>query len=213
MVARADRPEAVRCTDTGEDKPRPYDRVHQRFVVHPSDARRLGRSLYPCQVRCRRRGDRRWPNPRLPIRRPPHPAPDAILAQDEYSLPASDGVPLPDGRAQQDPLTYSRDALRYRLRHVSDRVERQLCVPPTDPSHLPHPRRPEGAIGFPGCSREAAAGECPIARQTGFAATGFVLLAVCRRCQWGSCGHGRGHSTIEGMALRTGHLWWSTTRP
>ena len=52
----------------------------------------------------------------------PCPALDAILAQDEYSLPASDGVPLPDGRAQQDPLTYSRDALRYRLRHVSDRV-------------------------------------------------------------------------------------------
>lgn len=53
---------------------------------------------------------------------PPCPALDAILAQDEYSLPETDGLPLADGRVQQIPLNYSRDALRYRLRHLNDHV-------------------------------------------------------------------------------------------
>lgn len=56
----------------------------------------------------------------------PDPAPcaalDAILAQDEYTLPETDGLPLADGRVQQGPLAYSRDALRYQLRHLSDHV-------------------------------------------------------------------------------------------
>ena len=53
---------------------------------------------------------------------PPCPALDAILAHDEYSLPETDGLPLADGRVQQIPLNYSRDALRYRLRHLNDHV-------------------------------------------------------------------------------------------
>ncbi|MDE0419956.1 MAG: Uma2 family endonuclease [Gammaproteobacteria bacterium] len=53
---------------------------------------------------------------------PPCPALDAILARDEHSLPETDGLPLPDGRVQQGPLGYSRDALRRRLRHLNDRV-------------------------------------------------------------------------------------------
>ena len=56
----------------------------------------------------------------------PDPAPcaalDAILAEDEHSLPETDGLPLADGRVQQGPLTYSRDALRYHLREVNDHV-------------------------------------------------------------------------------------------
>ena len=52
----------------------------------------------------------------------PCPALDAILALDEYSLPASDDQPLPDGRIQQGPLGYSRDAIRYRLRELRHRV-------------------------------------------------------------------------------------------
>ena len=56
----------------------------------------------------------------------PDPAPcaalDAILAEDEHTLPETDGLPLADGRVQQGPLTYSRDALRYHLRHLNDRV-------------------------------------------------------------------------------------------
>ena len=52
----------------------------------------------------------------------PCPALDAILAQDEYTLPETDGLPLADGRVQQGPLSYSRDALRYHLRHLNDRV-------------------------------------------------------------------------------------------
>lgn len=57
--------------------------------------------------------------PSLPA---PCPALDAILVQNENSLPASDGLPLPDGRIQQALLTYSRDALRYHMRQWSDRV-------------------------------------------------------------------------------------------
>ena len=53
---------------------------------------------------------------------PPCPALDAILAQDEDSLPCSDDRPMPDARAQADPLDYSRDSIRYHLRHMSDRV-------------------------------------------------------------------------------------------
>ena len=53
---------------------------------------------------------------------PPCPALDAILAQNEDSLPETDGLPLPDGKVQRGPLTYSTDALRRRLRHLSDRV-------------------------------------------------------------------------------------------
>lgn len=47
---------------------------------------------------------------------------DAILAEDEHTLPETDGLPLADGRVQQGPLTYSRDALRYHLRHRNDHV-------------------------------------------------------------------------------------------
>ena len=53
---------------------------------------------------------------------PPCPALAAILAQDETTLPETDGLPLADGRVQQGPLTYSRDALRHHLRHLNDRV-------------------------------------------------------------------------------------------
>ena len=53
---------------------------------------------------------------------PPCPALAAILAQDEHTLPETDDLPLADGRVQQGPLTYSRDALRYHLRHLRDRV-------------------------------------------------------------------------------------------
>lgn len=49
----------------------------------------------------------------------PCPALDAILADDEHSLPASNGQPLPDGRVQQGPLDYSRAALRFHLRNNS----------------------------------------------------------------------------------------------
>ncbi|MDE0037273.1 MAG: Uma2 family endonuclease [Gammaproteobacteria bacterium] len=56
----------------------------------------------------------------------PDPAPcaalDAILAEDEHTLPETDGLPLADGRIQQGPLTYSRDALRFHLRHRNDHV-------------------------------------------------------------------------------------------
>lgn len=46
----------------------------------------------------------------------PCPALDAILADDEHSLPSSNDQPLPDGRVQQSPLDYSRAALRFHLR-------------------------------------------------------------------------------------------------
>lgn len=46
----------------------------------------------------------------------PCPALDAILADDEHSLPSSNGQPLPDGRVQQSPVDYSRAALRFHLR-------------------------------------------------------------------------------------------------
>ena len=45
----------------------------------------------------------------------PCPALAAKLAEDEHTLPETDGLPLADGRVQQGPLTYSRDALRYHL--------------------------------------------------------------------------------------------------
>ena len=45
----------------------------------------------------------------------PCPELDAILADDERSLPSSNGQPLPDGRVQQIPLSYSRGALRRHL--------------------------------------------------------------------------------------------------
>ena len=61
--------------------------------------------------------------PALAYSTPPAcPALDAILAQDEYSLPETDGLPLPDGKVQQGPLGYSRYALRRRMRHLNDRV-------------------------------------------------------------------------------------------
>lgn len=53
---------------------------------------------------------------------PPGPALDAILAHNEQTLPSSDDMPLADGRIQQDPLSYSRDSLRYHFRGRSDRV-------------------------------------------------------------------------------------------
>ena len=53
---------------------------------------------------------------------PPCPALDTILAQDEYSLPETDGLPLPDGKVQRGPLSYSTNALSRRLRHLNDRV-------------------------------------------------------------------------------------------
>lgn len=53
---------------------------------------------------------------------PPCPALDAILAHDEHSLPCTDDQPMPDVRAQEGPLSYSRDAIRRHLRHVRDRV-------------------------------------------------------------------------------------------
>lgn len=53
---------------------------------------------------------------------PPCPALDAILAQDEETLPATDFQPMPDVRAQEGPLSYSRDAIRDHLRHMKDRV-------------------------------------------------------------------------------------------
>ncbi len=46
---------------------------------------------------------------------PPGPALDAIVAHDEHSLPYADDQPLPDGRIQQGPLGYSRDAIRHHL--------------------------------------------------------------------------------------------------
>ena len=49
----------------------------------------------------------------------PCPALDAILADDEHSLPVSNGQPLPDGRVQQGPLDYSRAALRFHMRNKS----------------------------------------------------------------------------------------------
>ena len=49
----------------------------------------------------------------------PCPALDAILADDEHSLPESNGQPLPDGRLQQGPLDYSRAAIRFHLRKQS----------------------------------------------------------------------------------------------
>ena len=52
----------------------------------------------------------------------PCPALEAILAEDEKSLPSSDGIPLPDGRIQQGPLNYSRAALRAHLRDRRDRM-------------------------------------------------------------------------------------------
>ena len=60
--------------------------------------------------------------PALAYSPPPCPALDAILADDEYSLPSSDGVPLADGRVQQGPLTYSREMIRFHLRDRSDRM-------------------------------------------------------------------------------------------
>ena len=53
---------------------------------------------------------------------PPCPALAVILAQDEHTLPETDGLPLADGRVQQGPLSYSRDALRYHLRHLNEGV-------------------------------------------------------------------------------------------
>ena len=53
---------------------------------------------------------------------PPGPDLDAILAHNEQTLPSSDDMPLADGRIQQDPLSYSRDSVRYHFREQSDRV-------------------------------------------------------------------------------------------
>ena len=53
---------------------------------------------------------------------PPCPALDAILALDEDSLPCTDDQPMPDARAQEGPLGYSRDVIRRHLRHMRDRV-------------------------------------------------------------------------------------------
>ena len=53
---------------------------------------------------------------------PPSPALDAILAHDEESLPCADDQLMPDARAQQGPLGYSRDAIRRHLRPLRDRV-------------------------------------------------------------------------------------------
>lgn len=53
---------------------------------------------------------------------PPCPALDAILALDEDTLPCTDDQPMPDVRAQEGPLGYSRDAIRLHLRHLRDRV-------------------------------------------------------------------------------------------
>ena len=50
------------------------------------------------------------------------PALDAILALDEDSLPCTDDRPMPDVRAQEGPLGYSRDAIRRHLRPLRDRV-------------------------------------------------------------------------------------------
>ncbi len=52
----------------------------------------------------------------------PSPALDAILAHDEDSLPWTDDQPLPDGRVQQGPLSYSRNGIRHYLRHMRDHV-------------------------------------------------------------------------------------------
>lgn len=52
----------------------------------------------------------------------PCPALDAILAHDEHSLPCTDDQPMPDARAQEGPLGYSRDAIRRHLRPLRDRV-------------------------------------------------------------------------------------------
>ena len=52
----------------------------------------------------------------------PCPALEAILAEDEKSLPSSNGIPLPDGRIQQGPLQYSRAALRSHLRDRRDHM-------------------------------------------------------------------------------------------
>lgn len=49
----------------------------------------------------------------------PCPALDAILADDEHSLPETDHQPLADGRVQQGPLDYSRAAIRFHLRERS----------------------------------------------------------------------------------------------
>lgn len=46
---------------------------------------------------------------------------DAILALDEHSLPSTNGLPLPDGRVQQEPLDYARGAIRFHLREQRDR--------------------------------------------------------------------------------------------
>ncbi|MCY3811379.1 MAG: Uma2 family endonuclease [Gammaproteobacteria bacterium] len=53
---------------------------------------------------------------------PPCPALDAILAHDEHSLPCTDDQPMPDVRAQEGPLGYSRDTIRRHLRPLRDRV-------------------------------------------------------------------------------------------
>ena len=53
---------------------------------------------------------------------PPGPDLDAIVAHDEHSLPYTDDQPLPDGRVQQGPLGYSRDAIRHHLRSRRDGV-------------------------------------------------------------------------------------------
>ena len=53
---------------------------------------------------------------------PPCPALDAILDLDEDSLPCTDDQPMPDARAQEGPLGYSRDVIRFHLQHMRDRV-------------------------------------------------------------------------------------------
>ena len=53
---------------------------------------------------------------------PPCAALDAILALDEDSLPCTDDQPMPDVRAQEGPLAYSRDGIRRHLRRMRDRV-------------------------------------------------------------------------------------------
>ena len=43
-----------------------------------------------------------------------------LMAHDEYSLPCSDDMPLPDGHLQSDPVRYTRAALRRYFRHRDD---------------------------------------------------------------------------------------------
>ena len=60
--------------------------------------------------------------PALAYSPPPCPALNAILALDEDTLPCTDDQPMPDARAQEGPLGYSRDVIRFHLQHMRDRV-------------------------------------------------------------------------------------------